>query len=356
MRIVVNDIAASTTGALSILKDFYGYIKEHDREHEWIFILSGPYLEETDRIKVMIKADLKRWKNRLMFDFVKGAAYFEALKPDVLFSMQNTLIRNYHGKQAVYVHQPLGFQKEKKFSFLKKEEREYAIYQYVIAKMIDASIKRADHVFVQTKWMKDAVIAKTHISEERISTALPDIELSRHAERRVFDTHQFFFPSGDILYKNHACIFEAIQELRKMGAGGFRILLTLTEQEAEAIPGYEQAKRHLQCLGRISREEVFSLYANSTLVFPSYIETFGYPLAEARAVGTMVLASDCAFSKELLDGYQNAYFFPPFEPKILAKFMYQVMRGEICLQHVNESCHLKNHSWELVTNTLLSLK
>lgn len=32
MRIVVNDIAASQSGALTVLKSFYEYVKEHDKE------------------------------------------------------------------------------------------------------------------------------------------------------------------------------------------------------------------------------------------------------------------------------------------------------------------------------------
>jgi hypothetical protein len=37
MRIVVNNIAASSGGAISILIDFYDYIKAADEENEWIF-------------------------------------------------------------------------------------------------------------------------------------------------------------------------------------------------------------------------------------------------------------------------------------------------------------------------------
>ena len=39
MRIVVNDIAASKGGALTVLKDFYNCVRENDTENEWIFLL-----------------------------------------------------------------------------------------------------------------------------------------------------------------------------------------------------------------------------------------------------------------------------------------------------------------------------
>ena len=47
MRIVVNDIAASKGGALTVLKDFYSCVRENDKENEWIFLLGDNLLEET---------------------------------------------------------------------------------------------------------------------------------------------------------------------------------------------------------------------------------------------------------------------------------------------------------------------
>ena len=67
------------------------------------------------------------------------------------------------------------------------------------------------------------------------------------------------------------------------------------------------------CIGNISREEVFEKYCNSILVFPSYIETVGLPLLEAKKCNTPIIASDTAFSHELLDSYDNVNFFDPFD-------------------------------------------
>jgi hypothetical protein len=38
MRIVVNDIAASTRGARVILEGLYNYITAYDDQNEWIFL------------------------------------------------------------------------------------------------------------------------------------------------------------------------------------------------------------------------------------------------------------------------------------------------------------------------------
>ena len=77
MRIVVNDIAASKGGALTILKDFYNCVKENDTENEWIFLLGDNLLEETDNIKVITLPHIKSsWAKKLLFDRFTGKKFY----------------------------------------------------------------------------------------------------------------------------------------------------------------------------------------------------------------------------------------------------------------------------------------
>jgi glycosyltransferase involved in cell wall biosynthesis len=337
MRIVVDDIAASKTGALSVLRDFYNYIAENEAAgNEWIFVLGDRLLEERDNIRIIVRDDVKASrKNRLKFDLMTGAAFFEGLKPDVLFSMQNTLPRGYGGRQVLYVHQPLGYQNRKRFSLLKAEEREYAVYQKLIGRMIDASVKRADKVIVQTEWMRKAVAGKTGISGDRIVKIMPDIKVPEEFIRQPAGidgscsrVNTFFYPAGEILYKNHGCILEAVGMLKSKDISDFTVEFTLNRGDLpylDRYPGHEQVRY----LGRISREEVFERYKKDILLFPSYIETFGYPPAEARAVGGRILASDCPFCHEVLEGYSLSEYFDPFKPAELAALMEKAICGEL---------------------------
>lgn len=343
MRIVVNDIAASKTGALSILMDFYHYVREHDTQNEWIFLVGAPFIEETERIRVLVMEEVKRsQKNRLKFDLLTGSKFIENLHPDVVFSMQNTLtrgkIRKADGsrvRQVLYVHQPLGFQKTKRFSFVKKEEREYAVYQYLIGSLIDASVKRASQVIVQTQWMKEAVQQKTRIAVDKIVNILPNVEnLSAYRKECVFDRKSFFFPSGEILYKNHECVLKAAAILNKRGMTDFHIQFTLKGLSDVTERIYEDPHHNVEWGGRIPREKVLERYNTDTLIFPSYIETYGVPLAEARQMNTIILASDLPFCHEVLEGYENAYYFNPFQEQELADLMEQVMQGKIVRKEI----------------------
>ena len=92
MRIVVNNIAASTGGAMTVLRDFYRCVCENDTENEWIFLLNDRYFEETDNVKIIPLPEIKKSGiKKMLFDFVTGRKFISALNPDVVFSMQNII-------------------------------------------------------------------------------------------------------------------------------------------------------------------------------------------------------------------------------------------------------------------------
>ncbi|SHJ13570.1 glycosyltransferase [Parasporobacterium paucivorans] len=347
MRIVVNDIAASSGGALSILRSFHGFLQKSDygKEHEWIFLLGDRHIEENGNIKVIVLDKVKKnWFSRLAFDAVSGSRFISKLKPDIIFSLQNTMVYGLACPQILYVHQSIPFQKIKKFSFFKPEERKLAVYQYLIGTMIRSSIKRADGVIVQTRWIRDAVIESTGISEGRINSIFPECDSPPpNIEKIQFDRHKFFYPASKDIYKNHKCICEAGEILRKKGIADFEIFLTLEQAE----PG-----QNITYLGAISRESVMQKYKMTTLIFPSYIETVGLPLLEARMSGSIIIACDCPFAHEVLDGYENAYYFDPFNPEELARLMEGVLRGDI-IRKATKRWEPDTTGWEGVVQIIL---
>ena len=140
MKIIVNDIAANSGGGLTILKSFYNFLVESNDTNEWIFFICGDFLPETNNIKVRNYKQYKGWLGRLYFDFFKGRKVVKYISPDVVFSMQNTMLFGVECKQILYVHQPLPFQKIKRFSFMKHDERKLALYQYLIGYLIKLSL------------------------------------------------------------------------------------------------------------------------------------------------------------------------------------------------------------------------
>ena len=245
------------------------------------------------------------------------------LNPDVYFSLQNiTCFGLTRCKKITYIHQPLPFQKMKNFSFFIHEERSSAIYQYLIGSIIKLSAKKSSLNIVQTEWMRKEVCEQCKLTSDKVIKVRPNLKrISVKVKENSFDYSSFFYPTSKLIYKNNNCIYEAAKILGEQGVN-FNIKLTINSNEQY---------KHIEHTGIIPYEQVLSEYARSILIFPSYIETFGYPLAEAREVGTIILASNCPFSRELLDGYENAYFFDPFNPDELAHLMSDVISGKIKL-------------------------
>ncbi|HEY5589184.1 MAG TPA: glycosyltransferase [Candidatus Paceibacterota bacterium] len=345
MRIIVNDAAAVSGGALTILKGFYNYIIDYDTDNEWIFIVSTNQIIENKKIKVVNFSKKKQgWIKRLKFDFLTGGQFINSLKPDIVLSLQNTITYGVKAPQVVYMHQPIPFQDVKNFSFIKRSEYKYAIYQYIIGFLIKKSLRNADAIIVQTEWIRKAVIKKTGISGENVYKVFPNIpSYSNFVRVGKFDRKKYFYPASKYIYKNHKCIYDASSILRKKGCFDFTIELTIDE---------DIYRENIMFIGDIPFLDVINKYNESTLIFPSFIETVGLPLAEAREIGTIILASDCSFSREILNGYANAYFFNPFKPNELALLIEKILCGFIVKQDVFKNSELKNNSWDEVVNIL----
>lgn len=336
MKIVVNDLAASHSGAMTILKSLYNYVRENDEENEYVFLLSGKYLEETERIRIMVLPQVKKgWIHKLYFDMISGKKVLVDLQADRVISLQNIITFGYKGIQDVYVQQSIPFQDRIKFSFCRKRERIFAIYQYIIGAFIKLSTKKARNVYVQTKWMKNAIIKKAKISTERVFVIPPDVE-ALPALPYLFTANRFFYPASfENIYKNQDCIYRAAEIIKRKGLEDFQIYLTLNRNHAE--------RTGCDFIGYLDKNDLFKMYSSSVLVFPSFIETVGLPLVEARECGAVILSADCEYAHEILENYPNAYFFDPNKPEELAALMEQVLRGEIrchkvtCVSKKNES-------------------
>lgn len=349
MRIVVDDVAAQQGGALSILQDFDSYIKDIDHTNEWIYLLSGKYIEERDNVKVLCFPEIKKsWIRRIFFDFFQTKKIVKRLKPDIFLSLQNTIPFGINCRKILYVHQPLPFQRVKNFSFFKKEERIYAVYQHIIVFLIKLSAKNADKVIVQTEWMKNAV----QKFSQNVVKITPDVKADNSIDRYVFDRTHFFYPTSNVIYKNIDLIKKACNIL---DSKRLKYLVDITVDGRDN--NQKNVSKNINFLGRIDRLEVFKRYRSSVLLFPSYIETFGYPLAEARACGSYILASDCEFSHELLDDYPSVKFFDPFSESELATLM-----EELIFRKINDTTSvimLKNKksrhcSWEVFYRNIFS--
>ncbi len=343
MRIVVNDIAASRGGALTILESFHRHVRDANDGNEWVFLLGSDVIEDSANVRTVVLPKVKKsWLARLTFDLFTGRRLINSLRPDVVLSLQNTYTYGLACPQIIYLHQPLPFQQTKVFSLRRREERRLAIYQHLIGAVIKQSIRRADHVIVQTRWVRDAIIDQVGVATEKVTVIPPSLEdLSGYRPDTAINPGAFFYPTAGSAYKNNRCVEDACQLLVEKGISNFTVTMTIGASDAP----------HVRTIGRIPREDVLRHMSHSTLVFPSLIETYGLPLAEARSIGSIVLAADLPYAREVLDGYKNAYYFNPEAPNQLAELMNKVISGQINRRPI-EPEPLTLSTWSSVVKTI----
>ncbi|MGB4408170.1 MAG: glycosyltransferase [Sphaerochaeta sp.] len=331
MRIMVFDVAAESGGAISVLFEFYAEFKL-DQKNEYIFILSLPELKGTSNIKVLRFPWIKKsWGHRLYFDHFIAPKLIKAYEVDKVLSLQNMIVPRTKVYQSVFVHNALPFSE---YRFSLKDDKLLWFYQNIIGKNIMKSIKKANHVIVQTNWMKKKLIEQLYIDAEKIEIKQSKIDIGiKEQFRETKDSlSTFFFPASGVIFKNHKVIVDACLKLKEDGIGikDYKVIFTVSGDENQYIAElYNLAKSNnlpIEFAGSMHRDKVFQLYSKSVLVFPSYIETVGLPLVEARMHNTPMLVADCQYSKEITDGKDNISYFDPLDSSELVR----LMKGSIC--------------------------
>lgn len=341
MVILVYDIAADKTGALTILQDFYRDVRNHGRNGvQWVFVVSTPELKETENIAVFRYPWIKKsWLHRLYFDEFLAAGLAKKSHADLIFSMQNMPVPHCGRPQIVYFHQPLQFSPVR-FSLFRKEERKYWFRQTIICNIFRRSLKKADRIIVQTKWMKNAISEWIPFDQNKISVVPPTIDKKEGNKTAHPTGREFIYPAAGGVYKNHDLIVDACILLEQRGIRDYHVIFTVGKNEnpycEKLYRRVTENRLKIDFSGILPKSKIDFLYARCVLIFPSYLETFGLPLLEARSAGTIVLASDLPFSREILEGYPNACFFGVRDAAKLAGLMEDCMEGKIVCRKVIE--------------------
>lgn len=311
-RILVMDVPAENGGALTILNDFHKRALL-DRNTMWYFITSVVNLDEGDNVNVIKFPWVKKsWLHRLYFDYFVAPKLVKKFDIDEVFSLDNTTVARTKIPQVVYIHQAIPFVD---INFDIVNETKYWLYQKIIGRRIIKSIYKAKSIIVQTNWMKNAIVDKTNINSEKIIIDTPklDIKVKKKFTYSSSNNRTFFYPAGAMPYKNHMTIINAVRHLIKIGIKDFQVIFTLDGTESEHSAKLLQiiSKENLPIIfkGKLQYDEVFQMYSKSVLIFPSYIETLGLPLLEARKHEAPIIASDMPFCVEILYGYNKAKFF-----------------------------------------------
>lgn len=333
MKILVYDIAAEDGGGLLVLKEFYrDVVRCAPQDIEWVFMTSVVELPETPHVRVLRYPQTKRsWLHRLTFEYGTLPGLIRKIAPDLVISLQNMPVRRCGVRQFVYLHQSLQFC-PKRFSYFKREEQAMAVRQRIIGWFIKNAMPKAERIFVQTQWIREAT--QNWLGRSGTDITVVPVTIRRDVSVQKYrgqDAAVFFYPARAEMYKNHEVILEACRRLVRQGITDFEVIFTMKPGDsAMAARIFENAEGlPVSFIGTVPYEKIWDYYSTTVLLFPSYLETCGLPLLEARMTGARILASDLPFAHEGLDGYPNVRYFRHDDPAQLADSMKAVLQGRI---------------------------
>lgn len=322
--IIVNDIAATTGGALEILKQFLDEVinNKKARSFNWI-VFSGTTKFQSyqkDYLRI-IHIDKMPWLKRLWWES-KGLHIWcqrTKINPAALVSLMNVGFRNGDIPQIVYVHQPLPFGDFQDFRWYEWKPR---IKRWLLPIEMKWTFNQLTSFVVQTNWMKTAVENKFKIRKNKIFIFRPRVKmdhLDSTSRNNAKWNYLLFYPSvPGTSYKNHELLIRSLYILKSKNTGLYnkiKMVFTCKPEDRRLTRDYAKLADNLgvsekiEWTGYLSKKEIVNEYYKADLIlFPSKLETFGLPLIEAASIGKPIIALDKPYANDVLNGYQGVKF------------------------------------------------
>ncbi|MEM4067920.1 MAG: glycosyltransferase [Candidatus Micrarchaeaceae archaeon] len=338
--IIVNDVAASYGGALSILKQFLDELKVNPKakDYNWIVFVSNNLVNEynSDHIKIK-KVNTKAWLKRMWWDTfgIKKWLKRNEIEPKLAISLMSVGFKFLDIPQIVYIHQPLPYGD---FNYFKWFEWKLHFYTWGIFKWMKWSIKKNSIIVVQTDWLKNAVQKKLGI--KNIHVIRPDAkvyEYNEKCQKKSLSGDLFYPATPDGSYKNHELLIHMLYELKKENyelGNKIKLIFTFKPNTDKLTKYYYKlavklgVSTNIKWIGFLNKDQMLQNYLNcDAVVFPSKIESFGLPLIESASIGKKIFVLDKPYAKDVLKGY-NGYEIIEDDPVLWAKKIVEFYSSE----------------------------
>ena len=158
---------------------------------------------------------------------------------------------------------------------------------------------------VQTQIVKNLLVEYNKFRNEKIFVSpifsLNDNNLN---EKKDF----FIYPTSKIKNKNNENLVKAFVEASRKTEKNVTLYITLHRKDLNFNFKLPKSLK-IKFLGEVEHDDLMKLISEAKyLIFPSFEESFGLPLIEAKHNFCIILASDKEYVKELIDA--DFYFDP----------------------------------------------
>jgi glycosyltransferase involved in cell wall biosynthesis len=336
MHVAIDAVGTRTRGGAALLRDFLKWLPIVRPSWKWTVYLLPPSLREFPDPEPHPQRTVEHvalgdsGAGRMVWLSWEIHRRLRASHADILLSFANIGAQGGSIPRVTYSHQALAFPDPGSTPARIADRIRLA----VIRSLILNGAKKDRYFIVQTEDMRRRVLTAAPWLEPRMvvlpgSVSWEDSQEIRDEKRVRIDGApwpRLLYVAAPSAYKNHATLIRALPALADRFPES-KLLLTLDSDSESWDDGYVtglrglaaelRVERHVEWLGSLSRTEVrYALHNCSIAIFPSLIESFGLPLAEAIVEGCPLAASDLAYAHDVA-GDASAYF-DPLDPKSIA--------------------------------------
>jgi glycosyltransferase involved in cell wall biosynthesis len=178
------------------------------------------------------------------------------------------------------------------------------------------------------------------------------------------DTIKILYVSHLIPYKGYDVIIKTAKKLREWKT---RFKFIVTMERSDWPEGYDRylsmierfgLSKNFLILNRVPEDTVAELYKKCDIfMFPSWCESFGFPMVEAMSLGLPVVAAGTPVNKEICGN--GALYYDPSDPEEAAEKIRMTMENKKLREKLKRDAFMQienSHSgWDEYTRKCLSL-
>lgn len=346
MKVVINSVASKMGGAATYLRHLARYLRTVANQADYTLIVPENAQRECAELageRVTVRTS--RWANRgpichLLWEQVWLRWFLLVTRADLLINTSAYGLLFCPCPQTIILRNPVAFSR-RYLRHLRQSGYAHRVPEVILRReLMRISALFSEKVFVPTDGMGRSVLEWIPQTRAKLRTARYGVELlpappgekawmRQLEERAPKGAVRLLYVSHYAKHKNFDTLIAAIPAIQERLGRPVRVVLTVrvgagvewcnwdTSATARAMRrlGVEDA---VIALGTVPHEEIAELYRRCDLfVFPSYLESFGQPLAEAMASGLPVVASDEPVCRELCG--DAAVYFKTLDPDDLAR-------------------------------------
>lgn len=368
MRVLLNAASIREGGSRVVLRELLAGMAKQREDVEWLVAAHAAVASDLPRNprigliepgRMRSASEVLRWYERDLPRVVREK------RIDVVFSITNYLpLRPLLCPTVLLIQHAGHFSQD--FDRLQRDHLAGSIQRLawdMKSRWVRRSASAATILTVQTRALADAIARRTGRPRHEIrvvphgpgavSPTWPLVRKGLAATRIGYVTKWG-------VQKNFAVLLDAMSRLKSQGRD---VCLVLTLD-----PGHAQNRRLLERAvhmglgsvienhGELGPEAVSQLYATLDMfVFPSLVESFGFPMLEAMAAGLPLLVADTASNREVAGS--GGRYFPPHDGLQLAGAIASLIDDEAAYMRAAAVAFERVHefSWQWAARETLAL-